>query len=201
MFDYICSVRNKDYLKENLIKSEAITMIVEHGFDGLSMKKLAQRVHISASTIYVYFESREDLLNKIFLEVQEKFEEDALNNFIATMDFEDGLWLQWKNRFENIQKNPVEFEFYEQFRNSPLINSEELHLKTFRKEMNDFVENAMQQEKIKRLPPEIFWAVAYGPFYTLVKFHLNQSTMANKPFALTENKLKQTFELVLSALR
>ena len=67
--------------------------------------------------------------------------------------------------------------------------------------MNDFVENAVRKKEIKNVPSEIFWAVAYGPFYILVQFHISQMTMAGKPFSLTEQKLQQTFKLVLSALK
>lgn len=176
-------------------------MIVNEGFDGLSMQKLAKRAGISASTIYVYFESREDLVTKLYIEVQDKFEKDALNNFSADLKFESGLWLQWKNRLGNIIRDPLAYRFYEQFRNSPLINHKDIKPTVFRKAMNDFVATAVQNKEITALAPEVFWALAYGPFYTLIKFHLHQSTMAGKPFSLTEQKLRRTFDLVVKALK
>ncbi|RFS19360.1 TetR/AcrR family transcriptional regulator [Chitinophaga silvatica] len=194
-------MRTKDENKELDIRQKAIEMIVRDGFDGLSMQKLAKSVGISASTIYVYFESREDLLTRLYIEVQNKFEKDALDNFTADLSFEDGLWLQWKNRLKNINKDPLAYQFYEQFRTSPLINHKAIKPAIFRKVMNDFVANAVHKNEIKDLPTEVFWAVAYGPFYTLVKFHLTQANMAGKPFSLTEQKLKQAFDLVISALK
>lgn len=176
-------------------------MIVSHGFEGLSMQKLAREVKISPSTIYVYFESREDLVNKLYISVQEKFEKDALVNFHSDLNFEQGLWLQWSNRLKNIIQFPLEFRFYEQFRNSPLIDQNNLRPTRFVTAMRNFVSNAILNNEIKDLPPEVFWAVAYGPFYILVKFHLDKATMAGKPFSITQQKLKQCFELVLSALK
>lgn len=194
-------MRPKDENKELVIRQQAIEMIVKNGFDGLSMQKLAKKVGISASTIYVYFDSREDLLNKLYLEVQNKFEKDALDNFSADLSFEDGLWLQWKNRLRNTTRNPLAYQFYEQFRTSPLINHKDIKPAIFRKVMNDFVDNAVKKKEIKDLPMEVFWAVAYGPFYTLLKFHLDQANMAGKSFSLTEQKLKQAFDLVIIALK
>lgn len=194
-------MRPKDENKEFDIRQKAIEMIVRNGFDGLSMQKLAKSVGISASTIYVYFNSREDLLTKLYIDVQNKFEKDALDNFTADLSFEDGLWLQWTNRLKNINRNPLAYQFYEQFRTSPLISHKDIKPAIFRKVMNDFVDNAVQKKEIKNLPSEVFWSVAYGPFYTLVKFHLNQANMAGKPFSLTEQKLKQAFNLVVSALK
>lgn len=194
-------MRIKDENKETTIRQKAVEIIVSKGFDGLSMQKLAKQANISASTIYVYFDSREDLVTKLYIDILDKFEKDALKNFDSGLNFEDGLWLQWKNRLNNITKNPLQYQFYEQFRSSPLINHKDIKPSIFRTIMKDFVDNAVQKDEIKDLPIEIFWAVAYGPFYTLVKFHIDQATMAGKPFSLTEQKLKQAFNLVLLALK
>lgn len=175
-------------------------MIVNEGFDGLSMQKLAKRANISPSTIYVYFDSREELVNRLYSEVQEKFEKDALHNFSENLRFKEGLWLQWKNRLTNIIQNPLAYQFYEQFRNSPLIHQKNMNPAAFIKAMQAFTYNAVHNKEIVDLPPEIFWAVAYGPFYTLVKFHLDKATMAGTAFSLTEQKLWQCFELVMKAL-
>jgi len=194
-------MRVKDELKEIVIRREAIKMIVERGFDGLGMQKLAKVSKISPSTIYVYFESREHLLNQLYLDVQRKFEHDALKGFDPAMRFEDGLWIQWVNRYKYIQGNSTEFYFSEQFRNSPLIKQNRLAQSAFREAMNSFLANAIENNQVIQLPVEIFWAIAYGAFYVLVKFHLEQSTMAGTKFNLTESKLRQTFEIVMKSLK
>jgi AcrR family transcriptional regulator len=194
-------VRLKDDKKELIIRREAIKMIVENGFDGFSMQKLAKKAAISPSTIYVYFKNREDLVNQLYIEVHNKFEREALIGFDAQLKFKEGLWLQWKNRLENILQNPLEYRFHEQFRNSPLINTKGMQQTVFRKIMSDFVKNAVMRKEIPDLPVEVFWTVAYGPFYTLIKFHLDKATMSGKPFSLTAQNLRQTFELVAKALQ
>lgn len=194
-------MRLKDDKKELIIRQEAIKMIVENGFDGFSMQKLAKKAAISPSTIYVYFKSREDLVNQLYIDVHNRFEKEALIGFDAHLKFEEGLWLQWKNRLENILRNPMEYRFHEQFRNSPLIKMNGMQQTLFRKIMNDFVKNAVTRKEIPDLPVEVFWTVAYGPFYTLIKFHLDKATMSGKPFSLTVQNLRQTFELVAKALR
>lgn len=194
-------MRNKDQNKEIAIRKKAIEMIVNEGFDGLSMQKLAKSANISASTIYIYFKNREDLLNQLFIEIERKFETDALANFDPEMTFEAGLWLQWQNRYKNISENPLEFYFFEQFRHSPLIQHEDIKKNLFREKMNQFVQNAVAKKEIIELPSELFWALAYGAFYTLIKFHLNQATMAGNPFSLSEQKLKLTFDLVIKSLK
>ncbi|WP_018626892.1 TetR/AcrR family transcriptional regulator [Niabella aurantiaca] len=194
-------MRPRDDAKEARIRQKAIELIVKLGFDGFSMQKLARAAGLSPSTLYVYFKNREDLLLKLYAGVQEKFERDALTGFSETLPFEEGLWLQWKNRFKNICKNPLEYRFFEQFRNSPLVRHHVPEPVAFRTAMNLFVRNAVRSGSIRQLPLEIFWSLAHGPFYMLIKFHLDQSSMAGLPFSLTEQKLKQAFLPVLEALK
>ncbi len=178
----------------------AVELIVKEGFDGLSMQKLAKAAGISASTIYIYFENREDLLNKLYLEVNELFTAASLKNFDPALSLRDGLWLQWKNRYKHIVQYPLHFYFAEQFRNSPLIQHSTIKTNPFRKAMQAFVENAVHKGELADLPAEVFWALAYGPFYTLIKFHLDQSNMAGKRFSLSDALLKETFDRVIRAL-
>jgi len=194
-------MKPKDSNKEQAIRKQAIEMIVKVGFDGLSMHKLAKAANLSASTIYIYFENREDLLNQLFIQVEQNFEDATLKDFSPEMPFEVGLWLQWINRYHHIIENPVEFQFYEQFRTSPLVKRKPVTESKFRKTMAQFVENAMSSGQIVQLRSEIFWSIAYGAFYTLIKFHLDQSTMAGTPFNLNEQTLRNAFGLVLKSLK
>lgn len=194
-------MRLKDDNKATLIREKAIEMIVKQGFDGLSMHKLAKAVGISASTIYVYFKNREDLLNSVYNEAIIAFEEAVLRDFDPEMGFEEGLWLQWTNRYKNIVQDPLKFHFLEQFRNSPLIKHQDIRPGEFRVKMQEFVATAVKKKEIQKLPLEIFWAMAYGPFYTLIKFELDQSDMSGKAFSLDQKKLKQAFNLVIKALK
>jgi AcrR family transcriptional regulator len=194
-------MRAKDENKEAAIREAAIRMIVDEGFHGLSMQKLARAAGISPSTIYIYYAGREDMLNKLFFYVEEVFNREILKGFDARMPFEEGLWLQWKNRYRYAQQYPLYIHFSEQFRNSPLIRHKDIKDNRFRTAMKEFVNHAVQKGEIAELPAEIFWSLAYGPFYTLLKFHLDQSNMSGKAFSLSDQKLKQAFALVLKALK
>ncbi|HVI47168.1 MAG TPA: TetR/AcrR family transcriptional regulator [Chitinophaga sp.] len=194
-------MRLRDELKEAAIREKAIEMIVHEGFDGLSMHKLAKAANISVSTIYIYFKNREDLLNQLYIFVADLFARETLKGFDPEMDLEEGLWLQWKNRYRYIRQYPLHYHFSEQFRNSPLIHQQEITEDRFRSAMNKFVKHAVQKKQLADLPPEVFWALAYGPFYILVKFHLDNTTMSGKPFSMGEQKMRQTFERVMQSLK
>jgi AcrR family transcriptional regulator len=194
-------MRTRDENKESVIRKKAIEMIVKKGFDGLSMQKLAKAAKVSPATIYIYFKDREDLVNQIYIECEKDFAEAALKTFDPEMHFKEGLWLQWKNRYRLILEDPYRFYFMEQFRNSPLIHHKDVKENTFREAMMKFVKNAVSRKELIQLPVETYWSLAYGPFYSLIKFHLNQGFIAGRPFVLTEEKMKHAFNLVLRSLQ
>jgi AcrR family transcriptional regulator len=197
----LSGMRARDENKIEAIREKAIEMIVNEGFDGLSMQKLAKAANVSPATIYIYYKNREDLLNQLYNEVQRIFTDETLKGFDPEGDFESGLWTQWQNRFRYIKKYPLHFQFLEQFRNSPLVNHNAVMMSGFKEQMKKFVRNAVKRGDIPRMEPEIFWSVSYGSFYALIKFHLAQKSMMNKNFTLTETILKQTFRMVLTALQ
>jgi TetR/AcrR family transcriptional regulator, multidrug resistance operon repressor len=194
-------MRTKDESKHTAIREKAIGLIVEHGFDGLSMQKLADAAGISPATIYIFYRNREDLLNSLFNEVQELFSQAALRDFDPGMSLEEGLWRQWKNRFDFIIEHPSYFRFFEQFRNSPLINHKDVCMGNFKHSMREFVHNAVRHGQLARMDPETFWALAYGPFYALVKFHLQNRSMMNDSYSLTTAKMKVALSRVVRSLK
>jgi AcrR family transcriptional regulator len=193
-------MRIRDEHKEAAIREKALEMIVKEGFDGLSMQKLARAANVSPATIYIYYKNREDLVNSLYNEVSGTFAREALKNFNPTLSLEQGLWLQWKNRMHYIMNYPNYFHFFEQFRNSPLIHHKDVKNSEFRESMIQFVTNAIKRGEMVKMEPELFWSVAYGPFYSLLKFHFQQKSMMNREFHLTDAKLKALLKMVVKAL-
>jgi AcrR family transcriptional regulator len=176
-------------------------MIVNEGFDGLSMQKLAKAANVSPATIYIYHKNREDLLNSLYNQVNHTFAQVALRKFDPGMSLEEGLWLQWKNRMRFILEYPAYFRFFEQFRNSPLILHKDIKSEHFRENMKRFVSNAIQRGEMAKMEPEIFWSLAYGPFYSLLKFHLQNKSMMNDTYKVTDAKMKLMLKKVVRSLK
>jgi AcrR family transcriptional regulator len=194
-------MRIRDENKEAVIREKAIEMIVEEGFDGFSMQKLAKAASVSPATIYIYFKNREDLLNNLYNAVSQTFAQVALAKFDPNSSLEDGLWRQWKNRMKFIMEYPTYYQFFEQFRNSPLINHKDIKSSEFKENMKMFVMNAVQRGEMAMMEPETFWSLAYGSFFTLLKFHLHGKSMMNEHYKITDAKMKLLLQKVLKALK
>lgn len=195
-------MRNRDENKELLIRRKAMEMIVKHGFDGLSMQKLAKASNVSPATIYIYFKDREDLIEQLALSEVDNMVSATFVDFDPGMPFAKGLKIQWRNRANYWIKNPLRAQFLEQIRHSPIaVKVHKKAKKDFSIIMREFVHNAITRGEIVKLPVEVFWAVAYAPLYQLIKFHNDGRGLHQEKFALEEKMLGQALKLVIKALK
>lgn len=196
-------MRTRDTDKEELVKKEAIKLVVADGFDGFSMNKLARACNISVATLYIYYKDRDDLIRNLGSEISVRFFSSALKNFRPDMGFEEGLWQQWQNRASFALANPDEVAFFETIRHSPygehILKSDALE--NFKVIMGDFLERIINNNEIDRLPLDVFWSVAYGPLYTLLSFHKEGKSMGGRSFTLTDEVMQHSFKLVIKALK
>lgn len=71
----------------------------------------------------------------------------------------------------------------------------------FAARMGRFCRNAVQRGEINEMPVGVFWSVAFAPLYSLVQFHNAGQTVGGKPFKATDKILRETFNLVIKALK
>ena len=61
-------MRIKDQDKQRRIKDAMVRLILEEGIDGTSVSKIAREAGVSPATIYVYYDSKEEMLAEVFRE-------------------------------------------------------------------------------------------------------------------------------------
>lgn len=197
-------MRTRDSEKEKLVIEKAIEQIVQDGFQGFSMNKLAKACNISVATLYIYYKDKDDLIKKIGAEIGHNFFSSTMHDFSPEMPFAEGLWKQWQNRAEFAMKYPNEVACLEVIKHSPHaehIFQSTIHLNGFRETMKLFINNALENKEIISMPFEIFWSIAYGPLYTLLNFHREGKSMGGKPFKLTNEMIETAFQTVIKGLK
>jgi AcrR family transcriptional regulator len=195
-------MRTRDAQKEEIIRRKAIDIVVREGLDGFSMQKLAKAAGVSPATLYIYYKDREDLILQIATEISSKLMESSLKDLHPKMSFADGMEVQWKNRLDFFLKNPVDIEFIEQIRYTPMYEKvRETLQKNFGDTLGTFVHNAINRGELVPLPFEVYWAIAFAPLYQLLKFHMQGRSHKNNEFELTDEMFNQTLQLVLKALK
>jgi AcrR family transcriptional regulator len=195
-------MRTRDINKENTIREQAIVMIVKEGLDGFSMQKLAKAAGVSPATLYIYYKDRDDLITQIATEISNRLIESSLKGLHPKMSFADGMEIQWKNRMEFFLKYPLDIEFIEQIRYTPIYNTiKQTIRKNFGEVLGKFMHNAINRGEVSPLPFEVYWSIAFAPLYQLIKFHMQGESPGNDVFAISDELVNQTLQLVLKALK
>ncbi len=195
-------MRIRDENKQRVIREKALKMMVQEGLEGFSMQKLAKSADVSPATIYIYFKDKEDLVAQLSRDAGKRMMDITFKNFDPSMSFSEGLRIQWVNRAKYCMKYPDQMHFLEQLRHSPYSEKlTEMMGENFKKLMSDFVMNAIKKKELVNVPLEVYWSIAFAPLYNLVKFHMTGKSIGGRKFILSDKIMKETFELVLKALK
>lgn len=195
-------MRTRDTGKEQLVKRKAIDLILKHGLEGFSMNKLARACGISVATLYIYYKDRDDLIIKIAMEEGQRMGKAMVKGFNPESSFENGLRVQWKNRYKYMIENKNIHTFFDQVRSSTY---QQQFLKSFmndfKKTVGKFMDNVVKRGEINAMPVEVYWSVAFAPLYSLIRFHNEGHSLGGKPFKMTDAVMQKTFDLVIKALK
>lgn len=151
---------------KEMIIAVSIDEFASNGYDKASMRKIAEKVGIKASSIYNHFKSKEDILEEIFQYYSNIFYQDEINfihdEFPLTMDMIPSMLKQGLALVVNTLKKPemssiLKIVMKEQFKN-PRIR--EFFLIEFiqkpRTFMKEFMKHIMKQGLIQEGCPHLY---------------------------------------------
>lgn len=170
-------MRHRDDNKVEAIFDATIQLVNEIGFAETSISKIAKKANVSAATIYIYHENKEDLLLKTYLKVKGKMSEKMFQGFDASKTVEERFDSIIRNYVQFIQNHKQYFLFMEQIMNSPLPqkwcleDTAGLFQPIFEMFDTGKVQGLFKQEDVRTL---IVYAVL--PVAELAKIHLKNGT-------------------------
>jgi len=115
-------MKPKDQNKERTIIAESLNIVSETGIAGLKMSKLAKQVGISPSTLYVYFETKEDLIVSIGLKILKQISTDLDVILDESKSFDQNLKAKWIHMLQFRLNHEKEINFMENWIQSPFFD-------------------------------------------------------------------------------
>ena len=116
-------MRKKDDNKKEAIFEATISLLNEIGFYQISMSKIAKRAGVSVATIYVYFDDKDDMIRKLYLDVKNRVVSFAVKDFDTKKSIRENIEYSTRKLLDFIIEHKEYFLFVEQFLNSPLIQN------------------------------------------------------------------------------
>ncbi|RXJ51527.1 TetR/AcrR family transcriptional regulator [Gelidibacter gilvus] len=182
--------------KRNALINATIALVNNNGFHATPMSKIAKMANVSPATIYLYFENKQDLVNKTYIDVKAQYTAYAFANFDESMSVEQGFEHIWK-RIADFKLNESESAmFLSQCDNTPIIDEPSLqegikHLQP----LLDLWERGKQEGLIKPISDYLLYAYAINPLSFLM--------IAQKrgTFKLDQKQIEEAYEAAWSSIK
>jgi len=167
-------VDNKFEDKKQAALQATLELIAEQGFHATPMSQIAKRANIGVGTIYRYFNSKEDLINALYIESKARLSNYVLRNYSESKPVRECFNQLIHDTIYYFIDNSSHLSFIEQYSNSPLISTET------RKEglriagpTIGLFKRAMEQGLFKELPLQIIGALISGATISFAKLYLS----------------------------
>lgn len=156
--------------KRTAILEATLKLIVENGFHGTAMSRVAKEAGVSAGIIYHYFNSKDDLIIELYKELKRKFADAILENFDETKPLIAQIRQVFEDTFRYSFKHPNESTFMAQYSTSPYYRPEVYEeVMQYFKPIGASFAQAQQEMLIKNLPLEVVASLSFDMASTLAK--------------------------------
>lgn len=109
--------------KEELLLHAALKLFNELGFHGTSTAKITKEAGVSTGTLYNYFESKEDLIKKLYIYIKTNMSKYIDINVIQKVDVNNSIESIWSAIIKWAIEHPDYYKFKEAFYKSPYLDS------------------------------------------------------------------------------
>ncbi len=172
-------MRKKDDEKERSIKEAVIKLILEEGFHGASISKIAKMAGVSPATVYIYFENKENMLQNIYYEYSEEIFEYLLCHVDITMSGQQLIEALIRSYYNYIMEHKEIFSFVEQFSNCPSLSCSCSGKKGIC-HIYSLMEEMKKRQMIKDYGDDNLMAIMFYPVKAIaVDYHKSESEKAD----------------------
>jgi AcrR family transcriptional regulator len=176
--------------KEQNILDAATILFVERGFHGTSTAEIAKTAGVATGTLFHYFKTKEELINRLYLYTKESMFCEIEGQFDGDAPLKDNLKELWCKFIDYAVKNPHKFQFILSFHTSPYITSlTKEQLETQTDALLGVYQKGIRDKEVKEVPFEIVLEFFWGNVVSTLNY-LNKY-----PEKLGDETLDQAFEL------
>jgi len=189
-------MRTKSTKKREDLLQATLDLVNNNGFHAAPMSKIAKLAGVSPATIYLYFESKQDLINQLYINSKIAFTKEAFKDYQDSMPVKKGFELIWYNIANYKLKQTCSSSFLAQCETTPMIDSKvrEEALQHF-KPLLLLWQRGQEEEIIKPISSYLLYANAIYPLTFLL------STHKQGDFNLDKTQLDNAFKAAWDSIK
>ncbi|MFY9638833.1 MAG: TetR/AcrR family transcriptional regulator [Methanobacterium sp.] len=141
--------------KKKKILESALKLFIEKGIDNTPTTLISKEAGIATGTLYLYFETKVDLISELGTSIQEESSASFLDLIESSLSYKS-LEKFWLERVEWGVNNPDKYKFMIQFKSSPYnnIKNTENKIPDHEKKLLNLIEEGIKNKTLKDLPPK-----------------------------------------------
>lgn len=185
-------MRKKDDEKEKSIKEAVVKLILELGFHGTSISKIAKEAGVSPATVYIYYENKEIMLRDIYHEYSEEIFDYLLSMVYKDIDGHQLIEILARGYYTYIKENGEIFHFVDQFSSCPALANHCLEQKGINNLIN-LLEEMKEKRVLKNIQNDNLVAILFFPIKSIaIKQYVGEGEQ--------DNLLKEMIIIIQDAL-
>lgn len=186
-------MRVKDENKQQRIKEAMVSLILREGIDGTSVSKIAKEAGVSAATIYVYYENKEEMLAEVFREYAHQPYQYILECIRPEMTGRELIETMIRSCYTFSMEHEEVFSFVEQCSRCPTL-SRQVCEKDCSGELLRMIHSYQEAGVLKRCSDWNMAAVLFSPVRWLVT---NRGMIQSDPETLLDELIMMIQEMLL----
>ena len=168
--------------KKKKILESALKLFNEKGIDNTSTSLISKEAGVATGTLYLYFETKVDLIIELGTSIQEESLTSFLDLIESSVDYES-LKKFWLERVEWGVNNPYKYKFMIQFKSSPYnIKNTKLKIPDYEKKLLNLIEDGIKNKILKDLPPKYISRFFSAHVTFTVEYIIQTNTKERKIF-------------------
>ena len=146
-----------------------MSLVNKGGIQGASMAKVAKMAKVSSGTIYLYFNNKQDLVNRLYLDLRESFAKHAFNGYDVDYCIKDSFEKIWFNMTDFKLNQKEKASFLSQCDNTPMVDEQTRqeglkHLAP----LFELWDKGKQEGILKQMSPYLMYAFTIYPIAFLI---------------------------------
>ncbi|HEY9257023.1 TetR/AcrR family transcriptional regulator [Chitinophaga sp.] len=186
----------KDDRKVTQIFQASLKLVARKGLSGITMGDISKEAGIATGTLYVYFKSKDELINVLFAACRENSVQASFKSYQPNIPFKLGFRHIWLNILRYKLANFEEVVFLEQCYHSPFITADTREkAQQLSAPFYELMERGKKEQLIKAVDTGLLLTFMIGTMNELIKqTHYSGIT-------LNRSRVNTTFDLCWDALK
>jgi len=166
--------------KRNIFLQSALALFVKNGVSQTTTKSISKAAGTAAGTLFLYFPTKQDLINTLTLEITEELTIEIKKNLSPNLSARESFWGIWDATTQFFIKNPNAYLYIRQIRDSGILD-EKIIQETNRVFLfyYETIQKGLQEKSIRPYPIEIVGNLLYHSMVSIIDI-INANPDLNK---------------------